>query len=67
MPDTTKHRQHRIPRQRESERSRLPDPEALVKLLDEWMVGDETEQREAFSFLRRALDEQRPDGYKLFP
>jgi hypothetical protein len=63
MPDTTKHRQHR---QRESGRSRMPDPAALVKLLGEWMDGDETEQRETFSLLRRSLDEQRPDGYKLF-
>jgi hypothetical protein len=38
-----------------------------MKLLDEWMDGDETEQRETFSYLRRSLDEQRPDGYKLFP
>jgi hypothetical protein len=44
----------------------MPDPAALVKLLGEWMDGDETEQRETFSLLRRSLDEQRPDGYKLF-
>ena len=42
------------------------DPAALTKLLDEWMQGDETEQRETFEYLRQALDEDRPDGYKLF-
>jgi hypothetical protein len=38
----------------------------LAKLLDEWMQGDETEQQETFEVLRRLLDEDRPDGYKLF-
>jgi uncharacterized membrane protein len=42
------------------------DPAALARLLDEWMHEDETEQRETFEFLRRALDEGRPIGYKLF-
>ncbi len=48
---------------------RLPrqtSPVALTKLLDEWMSGDQTEQRETFEFLRHALDEHRPTGYKLF-
>lgn len=43
-----------------------PDPTALSRLLDEWMQGDEAEQRETFTFLRQALDEQRSAGYKLF-
>jgi hypothetical protein len=30
------------------------------------MQGDETEQRETFESLRRSLDEDRPEGYKLF-
>jgi hypothetical protein len=38
----------------------------LAELLDEWMREDETDQRETFEFLRRALDEDRPEGYKLF-
>jgi hypothetical protein len=38
----------------------MPDPAALVKLLGEWMDGDETQQRETFGLLRRSLDEQRP-------
>jgi hypothetical protein len=31
------------------------------------MREDAQEQRETFQFLRRALDEHRPEGYKLFP
>ena len=67
MPDTNKHGQpHRIPRQQESVCPPKPDRVALAKLLDEWMQGDGTEQRETFEVLRRSLDEDRPDGYKLF-
>jgi hypothetical protein len=67
MPDTNKHGQpYRIPRQRESVCPPKPDRSALAKLLDEWMQGDGTEQRETFEVLRRSLDEDRPDGYKLF-
>ena len=44
----------------------MPDPSALAKLLDEWMQGDETDQRETFELVRRFLDENRPEGYKLF-
>ena len=43
-----------------------PDPSALARLLDEWMHGDATEQQETFAVLRRSLDEDRPEGYKLF-
>jgi hypothetical protein len=38
----------------------------LARLLEEWMQGDEAEQRETFEFLRQSLDEGRPAGYKLF-
>jgi hypothetical protein len=44
-----------------------PGPAAVADLLGEWMHGDEAEQRETFEFLRRALDADRPEGYKLFP
>jgi hypothetical protein len=30
------------------------------------MHGDEPEQQETFEVLRRSLDEDRPEGYKLF-
>jgi hypothetical protein len=43
-----------------------PDPAALAKLLDEWMREDDADQRETFELLRRALDEDRPEGYRLF-
>jgi hypothetical protein len=67
MPDATKHRQpFQAPRRRESLRPSKPDPAALARLLDEWMHGDETEQRETFEVLRSSLDEDRPEGYKLF-
>ena len=67
MPDTTKHHQPiQMPRHQESVCPSKPDPSALARLLDEWMHGDETEQRETFEVLRRSLDEDRPDGYKLF-
>jgi hypothetical protein len=67
MPDTDKHGQpSRIPRQPEFVRPPKPDHSALAKLLNEWMQGDETEQQDTFEVLRRSLDEDRPDGYKLF-
>jgi hypothetical protein len=55
-----------MPRQRKSPLYPKPEPSALARLLDEWMRGDETEQRETFEVLRRSLDEDRPEGYKLF-
>ena len=68
MPDTNKRDPSlRIPRQQESVCPRKLDAPALAKLLDEWMLGDETEQRETFEYLRHSLDEDRPEGYKLFP
>jgi hypothetical protein len=67
MPDTTKSDQpFEVPRHNGSPCSSKPDASALARLLDEWMHGDETEQRETFEILRRSLDEERPDGYKLF-
>ncbi len=42
------------------------DPIELVRLLEEFARGDEAEQRETFEFLKRALDEGRRPGYKLF-
>ena len=67
MPDTTKHQQpSQMPRRRESPCISTRDPSALARLLDEWMHGDESEQQETFEVLRRSLDEDRPEGYKLF-
>ena len=67
MPDTNKHGQpFHAPRNQESLRRLNPDAAALTRLLDEWMDGDETEQRETFAVLRRSLDDDRPEGYKLF-
>ena len=67
MPDTSKHGQrYRIPPRRESVYPSKPDASALAKLLDEWMRGDESEQRETFEVLHRSLGEDRPDGYKFF-
>jgi len=42
------------------------DVSALTTLFHEWMQGDEAEQRETFDLFRRSLDENRPEGYKLF-
>ena len=67
MPDTTKHQQpFQMPRRPEFPCISKRDPSALVRLLDEWMNGDESEQQETFEVLRRSLDEDRPEGYKLF-
>jgi hypothetical protein len=67
MPDTTKPDPiSRIPREPEPARTQKVNPSALARVFDEWMEGDETEQRETFECLRRSLDEDRPAGYKLF-
>jgi len=67
MPDTSKFDSpSQTPQHQESPCGSKADPIALAKLLDEWMHGDETEQRETFDVLRRSLDEDRPEGYKLF-
>ena len=55
-----------LPRQEASARVRKPDAIALARLLDQWMDGDEGEQRETFEVLKRGLDEGRLEGYKLF-
>jgi hypothetical protein len=44
--------------------------QTLIDLLDSWLAVDEEgarEQRETMQYLRKALDENRPPGYKLFP
>jgi hypothetical protein len=67
MPDANKHGQpDRILRPQEFVCRPKLDRSALAKLLDEWMQGDEREQQETFEVLRRSLDENRPEGYKLF-
>jgi hypothetical protein len=67
MQDTTKRDQpRRIPRREQPMPTHKPDPSALAKLLDEWMQGDQVEQRETFEVLRHSLDDNRPPGYKLF-
>jgi hypothetical protein len=43
----TSKREQRLPNQRSQESGRLhSDPAGLSRLFDEWMRGDETEQRE---------------------
>jgi hypothetical protein len=37
-----------------------------VALLRKWRGADEDEQRETWEFLKKALDEDRPSGRKLF-
>ena len=44
------------------------DMNGLLALLDSWAnEGDSEEQKETLEYLIHALDENRPDGYKLFP
>jgi hypothetical protein len=57
----------RVAKSRKPGRPHRVDSVGLARLSDEWMNGDETEQRETFETLRRGLDEDRPEGYKLFP
>ena len=66
MPDSTKpdELQRVIPD--EPTGTQRTDASALARLLDEWMHGDEAEQKETFQISSRSLDEDRPDGYKLF-
>ena len=67
MPQTNKHEPQLVgPRHEQALRGRT-DPAALARLLEEWMQGDEAEQRETFEIVRQSLDEDRPAGYKLFP
>jgi hypothetical protein len=63
MPDTSKREETlRASAQPERVRARKTDPSALARLFDEWMQGDEAEQRETFAVLRRSLDENREPG-----
>jgi hypothetical protein len=41
--------------------------QALIALLDSWEQDDAEEQRETWSILKRALDEDRLSYRKLFP
>ena len=67
MPNISKqNRQVRAPAQPDALKVRKVDPSALTRLFDEWMRGDEMEQRETFEALRSFLDEDRPAGHKLF-
>jgi hypothetical protein len=46
-----------------------PLKQTAIDILQSWCEGDEEderEQRETMQFLRKALDEGRPPGYKLF-
>lgn len=44
------------------------DMNGLLALLDSWAKnGDVQEQKETLEYLIQALDENRPEGYKLFP
>lgn len=67
MPETAKFDQNSRESQLGQSLRGRTDPVALVRLLDEWMQDDEREQRATFQTLRRALDEGRPAGYRLFP
>ncbi|HEY1339128.1 MAG TPA: hypothetical protein VGF59_16555 [Bryobacteraceae bacterium] len=66
MPNTSKHDEPIAPRHQKSTSGSQINSSALASLLNEWMNGDEREQRETFETLRRLLDEDRPAGYKLF-
>ena len=47
---------------------RVQKRQAAVELLTSWLGdGDEQEQREAWEYLRRVLDEDRLSDRKLFP
>lgn len=41
--------------------------EESVRALRTLLTGDEREQRETFAFLKKALNEDRPSGRKIFP
>jgi hypothetical protein len=66
MPEFTKVDRHSDEPPSGRARRQLADRAALIRLLDEWMQSDQAEQRATFQALRRALDEDRPAGYKLF-
>lgn len=40
--------------------------QAVIELLNAWLLEDAQEQRETLEFLMRALDEDRPSSRKLF-
>ncbi len=43
------------------------DPRPAIEALNRFMEEDEEEQRETWEYLKKALDEDRPEGAKLFP
>ena len=40
--------------------------QAAILMLDSWLDGDETEQKQTFEYLKKALDEDRLSDRKLF-
>ena len=40
---------------------------AAIKVLDSFLEGDEEEQRETLKVLKKAMNDDRPGGRKLFP
>jgi len=63
MSKTSKHdRPRRISRPQKPGSAQKLDAPALTKLLDEWMLGDEIDQRETLNGLRRPVDEDRPES-----
>jgi hypothetical protein len=66
MRNVEVHQPSKTPQHSDATPPHRTNPVALAKLLDEWMRGDEAEQRETFEVLRRSLDEDRHEGYKLF-
>jgi len=66
MPQTTNLEPHSEESQLSQSGRGHTDPTVLLRLLDEWMQGDEAEQRATFQALRRALDEDRAAGYRFF-
>jgi hypothetical protein len=47
--------------------SRPREVDEIVRSLRALLEGDPREQRETFSFLKEALDQDRPSNRKLFP
>ena len=43
------------------------ETEEIISALRGLLAGDEREQRETFTFLKQALNEDRPSSRKLFP
>ncbi len=66
---TTRRRKTAAPRPIVGDPDQIEKNQAAIMLLQSWLdVSEEEaqEQRETFEFLKQALDERRPAGYKLF-